>query len=53
MTLHNNHNSSYNNGNNDTNVSVGIHLLRVNNRNTRTRCKIFSKLKINTPERRH
>ena len=31
---------------------AGNYMLRVNNRNTRTRCKICSKLK-NTPERRH
>ena len=29
-----------------------IYLLRVNNRNTRPRCEIFSKLTINTTERR-
>ena len=32
--------------------SVGIYLLKVNNRNTRTRCEICSKLTIKTPERR-
>ena len=32
---------------------AGIYLLKVNNRNTRTRCGICSKLTINTPERRH
>ena len=31
----------------------GIYLLKVNNRNTRTRCEICSKLRIKTPERRH
>ena len=31
---------------------VGIYLLKVNNRNTSTRCEICSKLTINTPERR-
>ena len=31
---------------------AGIYLLKVNNRNTRTRCEICSKLTINTPERR-
>ena len=31
---------------------VGIYLLKVNNKNTRTRCEIFSKLTIKTPERR-
>ena len=29
-----------------------IYLLKVNNRNTRTRCEICSKLTIKTPERR-
>ena len=29
---------------------VGIYLLKVNNRNTRTRCEICSKLTIETPE---
>ena len=32
---------------------VGMNLLKVNNRNTRTRCEIYSKLTIKTPERRH
>ena len=31
---------------------VGIYLLKVNNRNTWTRCEICSKLTIKTPERR-
>ena len=31
--------------------SVGIYLLKVNNRNTRARCEICSKLTIKTPER--
>ena len=31
---------------------VGIYLLKVNNKNTRTRCEICSKLTIKTPERR-
>ena len=31
---------------------VAIYLLKVNNRNTRTRCEIYSKLTIQTPERR-
>ena len=35
------------------NIPAGIYLLKVNNRNTRTRCEICSKLTINTPERRH
>ena len=30
---------------------MGIYLLKVNNRNTRTRCEICSKLTIKTPER--
>ena len=34
------------------NNPAGIYLLKVNNRNTRTRCEICSKLTINTPERR-
>ena len=29
-----------------------IYLFKVNNRNTRTRCEICSKLRIKTPERR-
>ena len=32
---------------------VGIYLLKVNIRNTRTRCEICSKLTIKMPERRH
>ena len=32
---------------------AGIYLLKVNNRKTRTRCAICSKLTIKTPERRH
>ena len=32
------------------NNSIGIYLLKVNNRNARTRCKICSKLIIKTPE---
>ena len=31
-------------------IPMGIHLLKVNNRNTRTRCEICSKLTIKTPE---
>ena len=31
---------------------VDIYLLNVNNRNTRTRCEIYSKLTTKTPERR-
>ena len=32
---------------------AGIYLLKVNNRNTRTRCEICSKLTIKTPKRRY
>ena len=32
---------------------AAIYLLKVNNRNTRTRCEICSKLTIKTPERRN
>ena len=32
-------------------IPAGIYLLKVNNRNTRTRCEICSKLTIKTPER--
>ena len=34
------------------NVAAGIYLLKVNNRNTRRRCEICSKLTKKTPERR-
>ena len=34
-------------------IPTGIYLLKVNNRNIRTRCEICSKLTIKTPERRH
>ena len=34
-------------------ILVGIYLLRVNNRNIRTRCEIFSNLTIKTPEQSH
>ena len=34
-------------------ISVGIYLLKVNDRNTRARCETCSKLTIKTPERRH
>ena len=30
----------------------GIYMFKVNNRNTRTRCEIYSKLTIKTPEQR-
>ena len=33
-------------------IPAGIYLLKVNNRNTRTRCETCSKLTIKTPERR-
>ena len=36
----------------DSIFPVGICLLKVNTSNTRTRCKICSKLTIKTPERR-
>ena len=32
---------------------AGIYLFKVNNRNTRARCEICSKLTIKIPERRH
>ena len=32
---------------------AGKYMFKLNNRNTRTRCEIFSKLTINTSERRH
>ena len=31
---------------------VGIYMLKINNRNSRTRCEICLKLTIKTPERR-
>ena len=34
-------------------IPISIYLLKVNNRNTGTRCEIYSKLTIKTPERRH
>ena len=33
-------------------LPASIYVLKVNNRNTRTRCEICSKLTIKTPERR-
>ena len=33
-------------------IPAGIYLLKVNSRNTRTRCEICSKLIINIPEQR-
>ena len=38
--------------NQKTKFPAGIYLLKVNNRNTRTRCEIYSKLTRKTPERR-
>ena len=35
------------------NYPAGIYLLKVNNRNNRTRCEICLKLTIKTPERHH
>ena len=35
-----------------TSIPVGNYMFKVNNRNTRARCKICSKLTIKTPERR-
>ena len=32
---------------------TGNYMFKVNNRNTRTRCKICSKLTVNAPEQRH
>ena len=37
----------------DSILPISIYLLKVNNRNTRTRCEICSKLTIKTPKRRH
>ena len=34
-------------------VPAGIFLVKVNNRNTRTRCEIYSNLTIKTPDRRY
>ena len=35
-----------------SNIPASIYLLKVNNRNTRTRCETYSKLTIKIPERR-
>ena len=35
-----------------TTIPAGNYMFKVNNRNTRTRCEICSKLTIKTPERR-
>ena len=37
----------------ETSYPAGNYMFKVNNRNTRTRCEICSKLTINIPERRH
>ena len=37
---------------NSHDIEAGIYLLKVNNRNTRTRCEIFSKFTIKIPQRR-
>ena len=34
-------------------IRAGIYLIKVNNRDTRTRCGIFSKFTIKTPKRRY
>ena len=34
-------------------ISAGNYMLKVTNRNTKTRCEICSKLTIKIPERRH
>ena len=34
-------------------AQLSIYMLKVNNRNTRTRCEICSELTIKTPEQRH
>ena len=35
----------------ESSISADIYILKVNKRNTRTRCEIGSKLTIKTPER--
>ena len=37
----------------ENSIPASIYLFKVNNRNTRKRCEICSKLTIKTPERRH
>ena len=37
----------------DKKITANIYLFKVNNKNTRKRCEICSKLTIKTPERRH
>ena len=36
-----------------SNIPVGVYMFKVNNRNTRKRCEIGSKLTIKAPERGH
>ena len=48
-----NFNTLYNSVENDYGILVNMYLLKVNNRNTRKRCKICSKLTTKTPEKRH
>ena len=42
----------FTNYNLNAHYTAGIYLLKVNNKNNRTRCEIFSKLTIKTAERR-
>ena len=35
-----------------TDYPAGIYMIKVNNRNTRARCEVCSKLTVKTPERR-
>ena len=46
------HLNLYENSKSRVPVPVGNYMFKVNNRNTRTRCEICSKLTIKTPERR-
>ena len=53
LALRNNHDQFSTSTNTRTNIlPVSIYLHKVNNRNTRTRCEIYSKLTIKIPERR-
>ena len=36
----------------ETHIPAGNYMFKINNKNTRTRCEICSKLTIKTPERR-
>ena len=45
--------SDYNQVLDQDNNPAGIYLLKINKKNTRTRCEICSKLTIKTPERRY